>query len=254
MKKVLLLSGILLALTASVTLAAGVNLTWSSGTNGCWTEKLTSLTTWTCDNEFDGPWMFVGSFKMDANKTDFAGISAIVDGQSSSPSLPDWWQFFNAGSCRSNSLIASAAFNVGFLKTLCKDPFAGAANGGIGAWQTALYPPPTPLNAPAPNRLRLKVAYVLTASKSLPASQEWYAFWAQFDANHTSDTAPLCGGCLTPVALVLNEVGVVGTTSSYKIIAPKDNNTIYWQAADPILGGATPARNTTWGEVKSLYR
>ena len=252
--KVLLTMCLLLVLGASAAFASGINLTWSTGTGGCWPEKLLPLQTWTCDNEFDGPWMFVGSFKSDTAKADFSGISAILDVQSASVNLPDWWQFFNGGACRSTSLIASAAFNVGFLKATCKDPFGGQAQGGIGAWQTALYPPPEPLNVPAANWGRLKVAYVLVSSKNLPSTYEWYAFWAQFDPIHTSDTSPVCAGCSTPVTLVLNEIAMVGTVTTDIYTNKRDNNCIAWQAADPTLCGLTPTRNRTWGQVKSLYR
>ena len=255
MKRLLLASCVLLALAATTARAAGVNLTWSTGTVGCWPEKQTNFATWACSNDTDGPWTIVASFKMDAAKTDFLGIAAVVDGQSSSASLPDWWQFYNAGACRQASLTTSADFTAA-AKTACRDPFAGAAAGGIGAWQTALYPPPPPLNVPLPNMCRLKVAYVLATAKSVPGTYELYAFRATIDAVHTSVTQPLCSGCSTPMCLVLNQIGIVGSSTSYKITSAKDNNVIYWQARDPYTCPvfSTSAGNHTWGQLKSLYR
>jgi hypothetical protein len=255
LKRLLLATCVLLALTETAAHAAGINLTWSTGTVGCYVEKLTQLATWSCGNDTDGPWTFVASFKMDAAKTDFLGISAVVDGQSSSASLPDWWQFYNAGACRQTSLTTSADFTAA-MKALCRDPFAGAATGGIGAWQTALYPPPPPLNVPLPNMCRLKVTYLLTTAKSLAATYEWYAFRATIDAVHTSATQPLCSGCTTPMCLLLNQITVLGSSSSYSIYLPRANNLITWQSSDPYVCAhlSTPAHNHTWGQVKSLYR
>ena len=257
MKHLLIASCVLLALSATAASAAGINLTWSTGTVGCWPEKVTSVMTWSCGNETDGPWTFVASFKMDAAKTDFIGISAILGGQSTPTDLPDWWQVYNAGSCRRTSVTTSADFTAA-AKTVCKDPFAGAATGGITAWYTAAYPPPSPIIVPAPSRFRMKVAFTMATSKTLSATSEWYAFRGMIDAAHTTVTQPLCSGCATTMYLDLSEIGVIGSNSSYKITAPHTNTCIAWQALQTDyqfcnLAG-TPVRNNTWGQVKGLYR
>ena len=74
-----------------------------------------------------------------------------------------------------------------------------------------------------------------------------------------------CAGCLTPVCIVLNSVNVVaGTSANIKLSGPTngiDSNVATWQGGagvSTLLGqgcpAATPNRNTTWGQVKSLYR
>ena len=256
MKRMLLLTACLCVAAAPLAHAAGINLTWSTGTVGCWPEKLGSLATWSCDNETDGPWSFVASFKMDAAKTDFTGISVIIGGQAADPYLPNWWQVFNTGACRQNDLTLSADFTSA-LNLKCKDPFAGAATITSVQFQTAAFPPPPPLNVPLPSRFRLKVLIQLPTPKSLAAATEWYALRGTVDAGHTTVAQPLCSGCASTVYLGLVEIGVVGSSSSYKITQPLNSPCIGWQSwGDDFLcrNAATPVRNPTWGLVRTLYR
>ena len=137
---------------------------------------------------------------------------------------------------------------------VCQDLFGGNAVGGVAAYQTTLFPPPFPLNVPPPNRFRLKIGFVLATNGTIPADgTEYYAFRATVNNTKTVGT-PSCAGCLTPLTMVLEEIGSTGETSGVeKITIPAGNGCLTWQTGGPSCG-STPALNSTWGQVKSLYR
>ena len=239
----------------------GVNLTWSNGDSlhDCWSgaNGHQLLATWACDTDAAGPWTLVGSFRLWEDMPQFLVISATLDAQSVSANLPDWWQVWNPGSCRQSSLTVSSDFRSGYSTATCHDPLGGKGSGGIGAWQTTLYPPPAPLNVPRLNRWRLKCAWALQTSRLLSATYEWYAFSATFDAAHTATELPLCGGCDVPVSIVLNEIQLLpetGLATAETLTEALDNSCVYWQAADPSICPHVAVRARTWGQLKSLYR
>ncbi len=253
MRKTLLLCGVLMLIGASVALAAapGVNLGWSTDL-GCWPESGTADKTFAC-NSNTGNSTMVASFAIGVDMPDYYGVQCILDGQSESATLPDWWQLSNTGSCRPTALSTSADFTTAPQST-CVDAFLGLAQGGIGAYQTEQYPPPQPLNVPAPNRLRLKVAYGIVDPVAITAGTEYYAFRATV-TNAKTVGSPSCAGCATAVTMVLNEIRVVPTLQANAILLynASANQCITWQATT-VPCASVPTRNRTWGEVKALYR
>jgi len=87
---------------------------------------------------------------------------------------------------------------------------------------------------------------------SLQAGVEYYAFRVAFDAQRSIGPGA-CGGCSTPVTIVMNEI-IVAASGAGKINNPISNGCLRWQAAGQTPCSATPVRNQTWGTVKSLYR
>lgn len=252
MKKTLLLSGLLLALTASVALAAspggGINFAWGAG---CWPENPVNLKTFACTGNTLSGAIMTGSFASSIDQPDFVGIEAVVDLQASAGSLPAWWQFFNAGSCRATSLSTSQDFTAA-PNVSCFDLYFGLAAGGIAAYQTTTTAPPVPSGLP--NAARLKVAYALADPSPVANSVEYYGFKATINGLKTVGTGA-CAGCATPVCLVLNEIKSAGNLGSVaRCTTPISNTAISWQAIDGVACAATPTHNATWGQVKSLYR
>ncbi len=251
MKK-LLLSGILLALTASVALAGTLNVNYGTG---CWSDGTPlAAKTFACNSNSGASTIITASFIPAVAYPDWVGITAILDGHTlTGVDLPAWWQLYNTGACRATSLSTSADFTTAPMVT-CVDPFGGLAQGGIGAYQTTLYPPPFPLNVPPTNRFRLKVAYGITSEYALPADgTEYYGFRATINNAKTVGTGS-CAGCSTPLTIVLEEVVSTSLVNGKEIITlPAGNNCLTWQSGGP---GCleTPAVNSTWGQVKSLYR
>src|SRR5262245_24181409 len=94
--------------------AAGVNLRWDQ----CLGDGGVPNKAFAC-NTNNGARAMVASFVIPAAMTSFAGEEVIVDLATAAPSLPNWWQFFNAGSCRQNSLVVNA--NVSPTAVNCVD-------------------------------------------------------------------------------------------------------------------------------------
>ncbi len=245
---------VLLLLLSIPAYAGGVNLAWGTG---CWAENPTSLITFACDTN-TGTTVMTGSFVLDRDMPLFQAAAATIDMQSASTTLPDWWQMYHAGSCREASLGVSGDFTL--APGGCADPWLSSAYGGVAAYQTQAYPPPFPMNTPAANRARLKVVFLRTITNPLEAGVEYYDFRAS--VNHQKSVgAGACAGCSTPAAFVLNLIDVEAFVPELNhpyqqalLTTPVANGCIYWQAVTGGLCGATPARNPTWGQVKSLYR
>ncbi len=249
MNKAVLSTCVLLLSGAPAAHASGFDITYGPG---CWLENPSSAQTFACDTN-EGSMTFTVSCILTQPVPDFVGFSAAVDGETwVGVNLPAWWQLSNAGACRATSLTVSADFTTA-PRAACADLFGGLANGGIEAYETIRYPPPPPLNVPPPNHLRLKVAYGLPSQVEAAAGAWFYLFRATIDHAKTVGTGA-CGGCLAPLTLHLEEVVAHGTVSGEVVMTKAMNNwCLTWR------GGAescwyVPARNSTWGQVKGLYR
>lgn len=249
MKKVMLLCGMLLALTATVASAAqGLNLRWNAcfGDGGVQNRASTCLVN-------TGTNGLTGSFEMGSDLAGVTGIEGILDLASAGAALPAWWTFVNVGSCRSVSLTSNGTISPAAV--VCADWSGGAAAGGLAAYQVGLY---------GANTARIKVGFAVAASVELFGGQEYFGMNVNINNAKTVGTG-LCAGCTTPVCIVFNSCNVVpGTNAGRKIVGATDgtgSNFATWQGGAGVgtaLGNgcpaATPTRNSTWGSVKSLYR
>ncbi len=240
MKKALLLCGALLAVSASVASAAGLNLSWTTCGAAGLANKNFACTSNTGSN------VMVASYVAPAGTEGITGMEAVIDLQSAAATLPAWWQFKNVGACRQTALSALPA------GAACDgDYWAGQASGGITAYITPY--------ATAANRARLLIIYAVPSTLAAPvdADVEYFAFTATVSNAKTVGTGS-CAGCADPVCIVLNEIKLTQGVGigDFRIQNPADRNYVSWQGG-VVAGGcpaATPARNATWGSVKSLYR
>ncbi|MBI5170948.1 MAG: hypothetical protein HZA61_15770 [Candidatus Eisenbacteria bacterium] len=245
MKKTLLLSAALLALSASLASAAGINFGW----NDCGGGPSSLNKTFACNSNTLSGAVLVGSYIPPAGSSAITGEEIVIDLVSSSASLPAWWQFKNAGSCRQTALSTSADFTSGPFT--CADYWTGLAAGGATAYITPY--------AASPNRARLLIIYATAIANAQPvdANLEYYAFKATMSGAKTVG-AGACAGCADPVCLVLNEIKLTqpAGVGDYRIQAPAQRNYATWQGG--VVGGGCPAvvptQNRTWGSVKALYR
>jgi hypothetical protein len=249
MKKILLLSGVLLAFSASMALAGGVNFYWSS-VGGCFADGGTLTNkTFACNSNTLGGATMVGTYSTTNDIPDFVGIEVVIDLQSNSASLPAWWQFFNAGACRQSALSASSDFTT--APQGCFDVFAGQSAGGISAYQTSTTFPAVPNGLP--NAARLKMAFAVANSVDEPPATETYGFKGTISGVKTVGTGN-CAGCATSVTIVLNEIKAAGLAGyAEHETAPMSNDCLSWQGSG-VPCNATPVQNRTWGSIKSLYR
>ncbi len=245
MKRVLLFLLLFLILAPRAAGAGGVNLAWGPG---CWGENPSNYKAFACDTN-SGSAIATGSFAPNADQPNFVGIEVIVDLQTNSATLPDWWQFFNSGSCRQSALSSSADF-LQAPQVSCADPWQGLAAGGIAAYLTSTTLPAVPNGLP--NAARLKIAYALATPSPLTGGTEYYGFRLTITYAKTVGTGS-CPGCATDAYLTLNEIKSAENTGGVeRNSTPIVNACVYWQSGSMICW--VPAHTTTWGRVKSLYR
>ena len=243
MKKTLLLCGALIAISATTAFAAGINLSYNDcGTFG------TENKTFAC-NTNSGNSIMVASFVAPAGIGQYLSCESNLEIQTDSATLPDWWQFKNAGTCRSASLSLSGDFTSGPFN--CTDFFAGAAAGGIGAYNPGYT---------LPNRARIVLVLAVPSANAGPLNEgeQYYAYKLTFN-NAKSIGTGSCAGCLTPACIntrfikLVQPLGAPG--GDVTVSNPADRAYVRWQSASAATCvGATPTRNSTWGSVKALYR
>lgn len=241
MKKILLLCGALLALSASAALAAGINLSYNDcGTFG------TETRTFACNNN-TGTNTTVASYVAPAGVNEFLSVESELEIQSDSATLPDWWKYKNAGTCRIAALTSSADFTAGPFS--CADFWAGGATGSIASYIVGYN---------GPNRAYCKLVESLPHGReNLTEGMEYYAFKISFDNAKSTGTGS-CAGCAIGACINLRSIKLVQPSAlndDRLLTNPADRAYVRWQAAsDGACLGATPARNCTWGSVKAFYR
>jgi hypothetical protein len=258
MKKITLLCGLLLAMTASVAAAAaGVGLRW----NACNADGGIQNKTFAC-NTNNGTNALVGTFELGALLPGVVGTEIVIDLASADPTLPAWWSLRNAGTCRPTSLVMNATISP--VAANCIDWAQGAAAGGIGAYN---------IGARGANTARIVAALAVAASGAadLDPGTEYFSFNLNINNLKTVGTGS-CAGCSNPVCIVFNSIAVVQPVPlvGVKLTGPSngtDSDVALWQGGagvvvppGPWTGGgsgcpaATPTTNKTWGQVKTLYR
>jgi hypothetical protein len=261
MKKILL-TGLVLCLTASVSLASGLNVNWNTSKQ-CPVAQTGNLT-WDCNGPSanDGVFYIVCTVMPTIAVVGFNALDARIDGQSVG-AVPAWWQAFNPGSCR------EAAFTPGVIDVNPTAPCAGtattklwttAAYGGMGAWVFD-----------GANRFHTVVGFATAANRvaNLSTTTQYNAFHVAMATTNSMYVAPdpdnaideilACAGCSEGMTLVLNQIGLYGSGAEDQVTLPGTTVgatlCLTWQGgAGAGVCSATPSRNTTWGQVKSLYR
>ncbi|HKQ58534.1 MAG TPA: hypothetical protein VJY35_11760 [Candidatus Eisenbacteria bacterium] len=242
MKKALLITGVLLALTASLASAAGLNMYWTDCGPAGATNRTFSCTTNTGNHD-----IFM-SFDPPQAIPQLTGNNQFIDLQSAGAALPDWWQFKNAGTCR--ALNASTP-SIG--PGSCADTWGGQDSPGIAAYLVTANTP-----SMAPNRARLigSVAVPGAAATPVAPGTEYYSMAIRINSGKTVGS-PACAGCQTAVCLVLNDLTLSDiNANTYTVNTVLTSNFITWQGQIGGAGcpGTVPTVNKTWGQVKSIYR
>jgi hypothetical protein len=248
MKKTLLMTGALLALTCGLAFAGpgGLSLAWldcdGGGAGGAHNRVFA------CNTNTGGGHILVGSFVASSYLVRVTGFASVMDAQAATPGAQDWWQM-RTGGCRGTAAMTSNFDFTGGPFT-CLDYWQG---GAIGGHQ---------VNTPVGNRNRILATAALPAMDSrigpIPEGTEVYCLKLTMNNSKTVGLGA-CAGCTTPVCIVLNQIFVTnepGNPAGNKTITFPIANTATWQGG--ISGeeclAATPAKNSTWGQVKSLYR
>jgi len=252
MKRVTLLCGLLLALSASVAAAGpGLGLRWSNciGDGGAINKAFAC-------NSNTGSNQLTGTFEVAADMQNVSGNEIVIDLASAGASLPAWWQFRNPGTCRTTAMSMNTALSP--LAVACVDWGSGLAAGGVGAYNIGLR---------GPNTARIVAALAVPSANLalLAAGQEYFSFNLIINNTKTMG-ATGCAGCQTGVCIVWNSLNLTTpiAANNKKISGPSngfDADFATWQGGAGVTvgqvtgcGAATPTKNATWGAVKSLYR
>jgi hypothetical protein len=245
MKKLLIVSA-LLAVTASSAMAEGINLSWTDcGSFGAANQ------TFACNSNSGAGFALVCSFVSPIPMDMFLGISGRVDLRSQSATLPDWWAH-GTGTCRGTTALSSS-FDFSTSTFNCNDVWQGQAVGGY------LYQVGGTVGLAGPDRANLLVqcAVPLDAPIQIDDATEHYGVRFTFTRAKTTGTGS-CTGCATPVCIVLNEMQLFqpdDLNASPKVFTPINSNFVTWQTTPGAdCPAATPAKSSSWGQVKSLYR
>jgi hypothetical protein len=240
MKKAIILSGLLLAVSASLAAAQGINLRL----NDCAAAGTTNAAA-SCATNAGIAISMVGSAIVPSGMDRVVACEGYIDVQTSAASLSPWWLLESTG-CRPAALTFSFDFTT--APGTCNDFWAGGATGGGGV---------SPDHS-APNRLQIKLVGATPGENPIDSGAEQYMFKANI--NRTKSTgAGSCAGCLDAACFVLNRLvvnqpaGVGDATISTPMLAN------YVTYAGGVIGGlgcpaATPTQNRTWGQVKGMYR
>jgi len=241
----------------AATTPPGVNIRWDN----CFDDGGLMNKTFAC-NTNAGQEQLVVSLVLAEPMLDVSGQEIVVDIRSASATLPAWWAFKNAGTCRTASLTMNSTISASAVN--CLDWANGAAAGGIGAYN---------IGARGANTARLVAALAVAADAAadLVPGTEYFSFNLNINNLKTVGTGS-CAGCQNPVCIVFNSIAVVQPVPlvGVKLTGPSngtDSNFATWQGGagvtvppGPWTGGgigcpaATPTTNKTWGQVKTLYR
>src|SRR5262249_36835045 len=200
------------------------------------------------------------SFVLGANLPQTIGLEIVLDLASASPSLPAWWDLFNAGACRQSSLSAD------FIAAdpLCPDWAHGQSLGGLASYCTLAGQCSDHPTDPNLARIKVAVAVAPNFARDLTAGTEYFGFNMGIDFATTVGPGS-CGGCTIPVCIVLNSINVVqkGGLHAQTLTTGTGpgSNFVAWQGGGMPSGhgltgcpAATATRRPTWGALKSLYR
>ena len=221
----------------------GLNLGWQD----CGSVPGTDNRNFACHTNTGGVHTLVGSFLASSHMVAVTGLDAVIDAQSEGSVWPDWWNI-RVGGCRvPPAMTTSFDFTAGPFS--CYDYWQA---GAVGAHQ---------MNVPVGNRTRILVSAALPSGDSrlgpILEGTEVYAFKLNVTNAKTVGLGS-CSGCLEGVCFVLQFIRAhqTGSTAGSKYISsPAHRSHVTWQGgAGADCYAATPAKNVTWGSIKSRYR
>jgi hypothetical protein len=240
MKKMLLLCGTLLVVSASIASADALNLGWGACAGDLGPNVLTS----TCLTNLGNQTLALSYTPTDA-VVGYVGLVGTVNVGTDGP-LPSWWGNACTGKLPTAALGSNAA-NTGCTN----DGYGGVAGGGGVSAVRSLWN--------GANTTQVEFAWANAAGTEQPmlAGTEYFVANVTI-SNAKSTVASACPGCLTPACIVFSKAIIdrVGFTLPITITQGGAQSIVYWQGQTTGGGclGATPARKSTWGSVKALYR
>lgn len=229
---------------ARATIGGGINLSWDDcGAFG------TQQKNFACDTNSGVGILYVSAIAPTPLPY-LVGAGCVVDLQTNQPTLSPWWMLQSTG-CRGTSLSASYDFTGGPLH--CLDAWKGLATSGFTYSPQYL----------APNWGRIRTFCIMPSSDAVAvdAVTEMYVVSIAIDHARTVG-AGACAGCMDGACIIAQYVVFQQSPGPYgpEVNYPIQRRYVTWQPGGAFIGSiacpasVTPARNATWGAIKSLYR
>ncbi len=252
------LLGIAIAIALGVSSPAGagpLNLRW----NDCWGDGGVQNRDFACDRN-TGSEVLVASFVPMYYFPQMTGDEWVVELATASSLLADWWWLLNAGNCRQTSL--GLVSEPPASAVACADWDEGQAGGLFGGFT---------FNIIRPYSARINGLHWMADGLSAPVlpDHEYHAFTLVINHQRTVGSGA-CGGCTVGACIGFKGLRMTSPDPNVdqvlqlgRFASDGDASMVTWQGgagvAFPAPGGlscpaATPAKNSTWGAVKSLYR
>jgi hypothetical protein len=242
MKKMLLLCGALLAISAAAASAQistpGLNLGWGNciGDNG------TALKTFACTST-TGSQSIVASYVSSVEVPTYAASELFINFAVTGGSTPAWW----GTACAGRTAPFAVNFTISGTAVNCVDIWNAAGVGGIAAYNQNW-------NGAGTTQLDIAAAVPTGSEVDVLPGQEMFLANILL-SNSKSTVASGCVGCLQAACINFKELRVDEPGKpEVKVTQGGVQPFIYWQAASASCVAATPTHNTTWGSVKALYR
>ncbi len=172
-------------------------------------------------------------------------MELVIDVDVAADPLPAWWRM-DPGQCRAGGWAADAS-----LSASCSEAWGGVGVASAQGWLAG-----QPGNNSRHGRLLVAAAVLPDQAVSLDALVPYTACRVLLRTNRTQE----CEGCATPACFVFNSLllrRLPGSSVEEVLIVVAESpgsNMVSWQGGGGADCLAVPARRTTWGAVKALYR
>lgn len=195
--------------------------------------------TFACDTDTGDPFVLVLGVAPPAGLPDFVGFFAVVDFDFENQTTPSWWDF---PGCRlgTDLRVLQAGSDLS-----CPDispiPFSMAYDYAVAVGY--------------PGRARLRVAAAVATEDAFPIAPDSLVALCRVSITRRGTVGPAaCAGCSVPVCIVLTSVRLDGASGQGQLLYSGYKQFARWQQPIncPFVG--SPARASTWGALKSLFR
>jgi len=237
-----------LVLLACPAFAGGLDLTWDA----CAIDGGVSDVVLDCGSS-DPYRAIYATFITDTDVPAFRWLSFVADFEVDAPTLPDFWLFFATG-----GQIGTPWCNlIDHVAAQC--PHAPSVlSGSVGGIpeENSEY---IPYIGGVPNRGRL-VGQVYRGEAlpplTLRAGQIYLAFAIRIYMGLATEAGGPCDGCTTPATIVLNQITLYSAEVPPVVLTGPGmlSNCVTTSGGGSVPCGATPAKRSTWGSIKALYR
>jgi hypothetical protein len=197
-----------------------------------------------------------GSFKTPVDIADFFAMDISIDLQQTPPGPLVQFYHYETGGCNATGMAfsvdksTSGSLGDGNACVLFNTPWGDLGEQPAFAGVTAYGPD---FGQPGRGRLLASIARASDNPFPLVANKNYYGFHFRL----TTANRATCAGCGTPAAIVWNSATLYSNTMQPVTLSGRSLKSAQYCAT--VQNGvttcaATPTRNTTWGQLKSIYR